>query len=128
MSATHHTLGTVQLPRGMVWIDELDYSPVQKELAHSTTGALLVDVATHQAGRPITLQAEDDAGWIPRSVLLDLHALALDATAQHQLQMADGRTFAVIFAQDAISARPLARPELPPAHYPYVATVRLIEV
>lgn len=123
-----HTLGTVQLPRGMVWIDEHDWSPVEKATAYSTTGALLVDVAVRQAGRPITLQGEPHAGWMRRSVLDALWALAADPVAQHTLELADGRTFTVIFTQDPISAKPIARPELPPTHYPYFATLRLLEI
>ena len=51
------------------------------------------------------------------------------ADATHALTLADGRAFTVSFAPGTpITATPVARPELPPSHHPYVATVRLIEV
>ena len=129
MSAAYHLLGTLQLPRGMVWADEHDWVPVQKSMEYSTTGALLIDVGVRQAGRPITLEAEDDAGWITRQAIQDLRALAADPEAELELVLADGRIFSVHFAADnPIQARPVGRPELPTNTHPYVATVRLIQI
>lgn len=129
MPSTHHTLGTLIIPRGMVWVDEFDWHAVEKSTQYSLTGALLVDVATRQAGRSITLQGVDDAGWIQRSVLQQLYTLAADPGATYALQLADARTYAVQFAPgNPIDARPVGRPELPRAAHPYAATVRLIEV
>lgn len=122
-----HTLGAVQIPRGMVWVDEFNWSPVEKALEYSVTGALLVDVGVRQAGRPITLQAEGDAGWIRRDVLQALQALADVPDGTYLLTLADGREFTVQFAPNPIEATPLGRPELPSAQHPFVATVRLIE-
>lgn len=130
--ATYHLLDTIQLPRGMVWVDEFgDWEKVERSDAYSLTGALLRDVATRQEGRPITLAAIDDQGWIRRSVLLAVQALAeASADAQHTFVHADGRSFNVRFAADdaPITATTVARPEMPDADSPYVATLRLIEV
>lgn len=128
--AAYHTLGAVQLPRGMVWSDEFNWTAREAATEYSLTGALLIDVGVRQAGRPITLEAEDDAGWIARSVVQALHTLCdADPDAAHTLTLADGRVFSVQFAPgDAISAHPISRPELPPSTHPYVATVRLITV
>ena len=60
---THHTLGSIAVPRGMVWVDEFDWVPVERAVTYSLTGALLVDVAPRLAGRPITLAR---AGWTLR--------------------------------------------------------------
>lgn len=127
--STHHQLGALQLPRGMVWIDEYNWSAVEQSHIHSTTGALLVDVGVKQAGRPITLAGSDSAGWITRAVLDALRALTDLPGQSHQLTLADGRVFAVMFAPgDPLQARPVARPELPPDSHPYVATLKLIEI
>ena len=67
MSAPGHTLADIAIPRGMVWIDEHSWTPVEKSLEYSISGALLVDVGVKQAGRSITLQGEQSAGWIRRS-------------------------------------------------------------
>lgn len=129
MPTTHHTLQLIPLPRGMVWVDEHDWVAAQHATEYSITGALLVDAGTRLAGRPITLQGEADAGWIRRDVLAQVRALANAPGATYTLTLADDRVFIVMFAPDQpISARPIARPELPPASHPYAATVRLIEV
>jgi len=126
-----HTLHGLQIPRGMVWVDEYGWSAVEKSLEYSLTGAALIDGAKRQAGRPITLQGEVDAGWIQRGRLETLRQLSeADAVAAYSLVLADGRTFNVQFAPAAIpvEGKPLARPELPDDQQPYVATVRLITV
>lgn len=129
MSAAYHTLGAVQIPRGMLWVDEFDWTPVEKAMEYSITGALLVDVGTRQAGRPITLQAVENQGWFRLLNLKALHALASVADATYTFTHADGRVFTVMFAPDTpIQAVPIGRPELPSDNNPYVVTVRLIEV
>lgn len=132
MSTTHHTLGLVQIPRQMVWVDEFAWTPVEKTTGYSTTGALLVDVGERQAGRPITLQATDEHGWMARSLVQEVRALAADPEGVYTFTHADGREFLVMFAagDDAVSAVPISgtRPELPADNYPYVTTVRLVEI
>lgn len=130
--ADFHTLGDIVIPRGMVWSDEFDWSARQASLEYSIGGAALVDVAVKQAGRPITLTGDDDAGWISRATVQALHELCVaDPTATLALVLADGRPFDVQFApgeESPISAHSISRPELPADTHPYVATVRLITV
>lgn len=130
MSNATHTLAGIAIPRGMLWIDEHDWLPVQKEKSYSCEGALMLDVGVKQAGRAITLQGEDDAGWIELSVLNQIYALASQPADTHLLVLADGREFDVQFdaVDDAISARRIGRPELPKADWPFVATFKLITV
>ena len=129
MATKYHTLGLIQIPRGMVWVDEFAWQPVEKSAEYSITGALLIDSGVRLAGRTITLQADTDAGWITRATLFALQALAATPEGVHTLTLADTRTFTVQFAPgECLTATPIARPELPPSHHPYVATVRLIEV
>ncbi|CAM4082618.1 Cyclic nucleotide-binding domain-containing protein [Comamonas aquatilis] len=124
-----HWLNEIELPRGMLWVDEFDWSAVAKAVDRSITGALVIDAMAVIEGRPITLQAVEDQGWIARQTLLAVQALAQEPGAQYPLVLADGRSFSVQFAADnPVSAKPVARPELPPADYPYVATLRLITV
>jgi hypothetical protein len=125
-----HTLAGLQIPRGMVWVDEFGWSRVEKSLEYSLTGAALIDAGVRLAGRPISLQGEVDAGWIKRGALTALQTLAeAGPTAAHALVLADGRTFTVQFAPGLpVEGKPIARPELPVENYPYAATVRLITV
>lgn len=122
----HHTLDTLQLPAGMLWTDEFSWRPVEQAQEYGVTGALVVDVAHRLAGRPITLEATEDHGWITRSALSALYGLAGDADAVFTFQHADGRSFDVMI--ESIESRQISRPELPPADWPYVCTLRLIEV
>lgn len=130
---TYHTLSsateTVQLPRGMVWTDEFDWSAVDSASEYGLGGALIVDAAEKLDGRPVTLEAADDAGHIVRSVLLQVQAMAEVPLAIYTLTLADGRTFPVRFASVAapVTASPaVGRPELPAATTRYVATVRFV--
>lgn len=122
-----HTLGTLDIPRSLVWVDEFQWAAPLRAHEYSITGALIVDVAVRQAGRPITLQGVDDHGWVARSALAELWALVNTSTAPLALTLADGRTFSVRFAPDApIDATPITRAELPPAGLPYIVTLRLV--
>lgn len=129
MASNYHLLGEIRLPSGMLWIDEFDWNAVAKSVGRSITGALVIDAIALAAGRPITLQAVEDQGWIRRETLVELHALANQADDVHDLQLSDGRSFRVQFAEsEPIKAQPVGRPELPKESNPYVATVRLITV
>lgn len=123
-----HTLGTLDIPRSLVWVDEYAWSATVRTHEYSLTGALIVDVATRQAGRPITLSGTDDHGWVSRGSVDALWQMVNTATGPMQLSLADGRTFSVLFASDdnPIEAKPITRAELPPADLPYIVTLRLM--
>jgi len=124
-----HFLNGIELPRGMLWVDEFNWSAVEKTVERSITGAQVVDAAARLAGRPVTLQAVETQGWIRRATLLAVQALADDPAGEYLLKLADGREFTVQFAPtDPISAQPVSRPELPGGTHPYVATLRLFTV
>ena len=129
---TTHTLDGLALPAGMIWQDEFDWSPTLSAQEYSLTGALVIDAGTRQAGRPITLAASDDRGWsgMTRDKLITLRAKAVVAGATYTLQLADGRSFTVAFrpGDEPITARQVWDREVPPADWPYVVTLRLIEI
>ena len=52
------TLGALALPSGLVWTDELTWTPVVQSSEYSLTGALLLEISTQLAGRPITLTGQ----------------------------------------------------------------------
>lgn len=124
---TTHTLGTLDVPRSLIWVDEFGWSATVRAHETSITGALIVDQAVLQAGRPITLQGVDDHGWVARGALQTLWQLASTSTDPLPLALADGRTFSVRFAPgQPIEATAVARAELPGADMPYVVTLRLV--
>lgn len=128
----NHQLGTIAIPPGCMWTDEFEWSPLETAKEYGLTGALIVDVAERQNGRPITLEASDEKGWLgmTRAKLKSLYALAAVPNATYPLILADGREFTVMFrpGEAPISARPLANRENPPDDWPYIITLRLIEV
>ena len=67
---------TLTLPDALRWADEYSWSPVQQSQTYTTTGALLIEEATKQAGRPITLEGEADLTWCTRAMVDQLHAWA----------------------------------------------------
>jgi hypothetical protein len=126
----NHTLATVTLPGDMIWSDEFNWSPVQRATAYSLAGALIVDIAEKQAGRPITLRGSITSGWMRRDVLQALYALAADPAATSlQLTLGDGRIFAVTFAdREPIEAAQVVDYSNPESGDWYVVTLKLIEV
>lgn len=105
------TLDAIVLPDTLVWEDEVPWSPVVQSVEYSLTGALIVEEATRQAGRPITLAGQSDSdshtGWMTRNDLLTLRAALTVAGAAFTLTLHDARTFAVIPRQDPLDAVPL---------------------
>lgn len=61
---------TITLHPDLFWEDENDWHPVEQTTERSITGALIVQVATRQNGRPITLRPEDDgSAWMTQGTL-----------------------------------------------------------
>jgi hypothetical protein len=77
ITLTHTASATsVTLPDALNWADEYTWSPVQQTKTYTTTGALLIEEGTKQAGRPITLEGSEDRTWCTRAVVDQLHAWA----------------------------------------------------
>lgn len=102
------TIAGVTLPDGLRWSDEFDWTPLAQSTEYSLTGALIVQRAMRQAGRPITLIGGKDFAWITRAALLILKDL-LDADDTLRLTLHDARTFSVIPAAEPLAAYPLPR-------------------
>lgn len=61
---------TITLHPDLYWSDEANWHPVQQSVTRTVTGALVVEVAAMVAGRPITLEPEDDSSaWMTREVV-----------------------------------------------------------
>ena len=101
---------TITLSDRLHWTDEFDWHPVEQASSYSTTGALLIDVATRQAGRPITLQGTDTQAWMPRTTMLQLAAWAAIPGAVLTLTLR-GVARDVVFdhAQGGFTAEPIWR-------------------
>lgn len=124
-------LTTIELPEDLHWSDEA-WSPVVQSVDYGLDGALIVQSATRQAGRPITLAPFNGEGcWMPRSTVDQLLTWQAMAGLQLTLTM---RTVArtVMFRHhdgQPIELSPLWHfSDNPEPQDLYVATVRLMEL
>ncbi|BCL59972.1 hypothetical protein DGMP_06650 [Desulfomarina profundi] len=126
------TLDTIELPEELYWQDETAWVPVQQpEPARSLDGSLLVEPATMQGGRPITLVGGEDSAWVSYATVKALLAYASVAGKVMTLTLGDGREFDVMFRYHdggPVSATPLFD-SLPLADDDeFILTLRLMEV
>ena len=122
------TLDAIPLPSDLLWTDEFDWSPIASAQEYAVDGALIVDTASRQAGRPITLEAADDRAWISRTTLQALHALTTPADRVMTLAL-HGQSYTVIWrpGEEPLSARALF-PTVPQPDLSYIVTLRLTEI
>lgn len=91
------TLDGIEISPYLLWIDEI-WTPVVQREEYFLAGSLEIQTSIRQAGRPITLAAEDENhAWVPRSTVLALMALAAVPGKEMSLVLADGRKFTVVF-------------------------------
>lgn len=84
---------TIELPYDLYPIDDLNWSAVVSKTDYTLTGALDVQQGTKKAGKPLTLQSQDDMGVITRQVVNELHQWAnLTETTFIMEYEADGQT------------------------------------
>ena len=138
MILTHAPTSTsITLSDNFIWTDEHSWVAATATVSYLMTGALLVEGATRQAGRFITLEAASDVAWVPRLKLQQLYALASVQGRVMTLSLLNPstpgtpRTFNVIFRhQDvAINADPVN--DLPSRNddeWWHLKTIRLMEV
>jgi hypothetical protein len=122
------------LPDDLLWSDEHAWTPAVASVSYLITGALLVQSAIRQAGRPITLTGALDMAWVPRSSVATLHdwaAVPLGiSSGRFELTFADARVFTVAFrhAETTVEAEPiLGFPARSESDF-YRLTLRLMEI
>lgn len=97
-------IDTITVP-DMPWVNEYGYSSRVANTQYAGSGALLVEVAQKQAGRPIVLQ--DD--MLTRAQVNQLVAHSEAIPTSFDITLGDGRTFNVMWDYSAapITATPL---------------------
>ena len=121
---------TLELNPDLFWSDELTWNPVRQTDERTVTGALLISSALLIAGRPITLEPEDDSSaWMSRAVVEDLRNWAAVPGQELTLTLR-GQGYAVIFRhQDGgLTARPVAHFNDADGADWYLCTIRLQEI
>lgn len=125
------------LPDDLLWSDEHAWSPAVSSVSYLLTGALLVQSAVRQAGRPITLVGAPDMAWVTRATVGALQvwaavplATTTNSTGRFELTFADARAFTVAFRhfETAIEAEPVTGfPARAESDF-YRLTLRLMEI
>lgn len=120
---------TLTLPDALDWVDEYAWSAVQQTKTYTTTGALLIEEAARQAGRPITLEGSTDRTWCTRALVAQLHAWAQTPGLVLALTLR-GTAYQVVFDHErgALQGLPVlfyADAAIAPDDW-YVPTLRLI--
>ena len=95
------TVEALPLPDDLLWSDEHAWSPAVANASYLITGSLLIQSATRQAGRPITLVGPADMAWVTRATVEQLRLWAAvpvgNTTGRFTLTLAEGRSFTVAF-------------------------------
>ncbi|MHA6890816.1 hypothetical protein [Ralstonia pseudosolanacearum] len=118
------------LPDDLLWADEHAWTPAVAAVSYLLTGALLVESAARQKGRPLTLVGAADMAWVTRATVNTLYAWATNPGSRFELTFADGRAFTVVFRhhETAIEAEPvMGFPARHDADF-YRLTLRLMEI
>lgn len=104
-----YTTTTLTLDPDLYWSDENDWHAVEQTTQRTVTGALIVSSSSRVAGRPITLQPQDDvSAWMSRQTLETLRSWAAVPGRQMTLTLR-GTARTVIFRhqETAIEATPV---------------------
>lgn len=117
---------TVDLSNDIKWSDEFTWSPNAMQTEYTLTGALVVEQSTKLAGRPITLESIDNAGWLPRGTIEQITAWR-DAGKQLALTYRGVTRQVLLVADDAITATPVFYFSDPVPGDWYQLTLKLIE-
>lgn len=101
-------LDVIELPKDLIWVDELTWSAVAQKSERGIFGTLIIDAMARNGGRPITLQGDGDSAWISRANLRALRAWAAVPGLRMTLRLL-GEDYTVVFDHgDAETTRALA--------------------
>lgn len=124
----------IYLSDGLYPIDEHDWSAIAETRKYAIDGTLIIEQSTRKAGRPYTLQAPDNMGWLPRRAVNQLKAERDKLGATFWLDyLADGdlRRVKVVFdnsGNDAITAKPVRGRTSPSLSDPFIVTLKFTEI
>ena len=121
---------TLDLHPDLRWSDEDNWHPVAQTVERTLTGALDIQVATLQAGRPITLEPEDDgSAWVPASAVAQLRNWAAVPGQQLLLTLRNVSHTVLFRHQDGgLEARPVVHYRDRVAEDWFLVTIRLMEI
>lgn len=132
---TNVTTGTIiELDDELYPSDEHEWSSVASNTKYALDGTMIVEQSTRQAGKPYTMQAPSDMGFLTRSTVNALKAERDTLGATYWLDYrADGQVkrIKVIFdttGDDAITATPAKEFISPSLDDPFIVTLKFLEI
>lgn len=127
------TGAVIELDDEMYPSDEHDWSSVVSSTKYALDGTMIVEQSVRQAGRPYTMRAPDDMGWLPRETVNALKSERDKLGSTFWLDyLADGavKRVKVMFdtTGDAITARPVKDFISPSLDDLFIVTLRFLEI
>lgn len=123
-------LDGITLSGSLLWVDKRAFSPVAQSVRRTLGGGLVVFSKGLDAGRPVTLEATEDSGWLTATMVDSLTAMAASPGAVYAFSY-HGEAFNVVFRHDeppAMDMRPLQpRATVLPGDF-FVGTIKLLTV
>ena len=121
---------TIELSPDLRWSDEDNWHPVAQSVERTITGALDIQAAAMQAGRPITLEPEDDgSAWMLASVVAQLRNWAAVPGQQLVLTLRNATRTVIFRHQDGgLEAKPVVHYRDRVAGDWYLCVIRLMEI
>lgn len=114
----------------LAWSDEYQWAATEQAVTRGLTGKLIIQLGLRQAGRPITLVADEGAGWMRRAAMAQLRAWA-DIPGLVMTLSLRGVAYPVMFRHHdggPFDARPLVDYSDPDEADWVVATLRFMTV
>lgn len=129
MATLSYGTTAIALDDQLHWTDEYAWRPVEQRQQYTLTGALVVESALKQAGRPVTLAGDRSRAWLPRSTVEQLRAAELlDGQVFTLVYRGVSRTVMFDHAAGGLSAEPIRPFQDPTDDDDYAVTLRFFEV
>jgi hypothetical protein len=124
------TLEGIVLSPSMQWTDRYDFSPVAQTMQLTLGGGVVVYSQGLTCGRPVTLEALDDTGWITKAMLDALDDLAAVPGAVYTLTIHDFAASVVFRHNDppAVGFKPLQPKSAPTSGDYFIGTLKFLTV
>lgn len=114
--------------QGLYIEEEYKWLPIGQTIRYALAGNPVI-IENARSGKPLTLIAQEDRGWITKATLLELTTLALQINVTHILTLVNDSSFTetrnVRFKRDNY---PLDLNPLDSAHNYYVGSIHLVQV
>lgn len=124
------TLNGVPLSGSLQWTDKEAWQSVAQTTVRTLGGGLVIRTQALSAGRPVTLEATEETGWITRAQLNQVLSLANVPGAVYTL-VVHSESFNVVFRHDeppAVDFRPLQPRATPQAGDYYIGVMKFLTV